>query len=59
MKSSVSPWVYGKVILESLKLASANQPAKVYPALVGSVGSLTVLSVVVVAAETTDPPFDW
>ena len=35
-----------------------NQPAKVYPALVGAVGALTVLSVVVVAAETTDPLLD-
>ena len=52
-------WVYGEVIALPVKPSVANQPAKVYPSLVGAVGAApTVLSVVVVAAVTLDPPFE-
>ena len=38
----------------------ANQPAKVYPALVGAVGAARIEAAVwVVVAVTAEPPLDW
>ena len=51
--------MYGNSISVPLRPTLSNQPRKVYPALVGSVGSEeTGVAVVVVVCETTDPPFD-
>ena len=51
--------MYGNETLAPFRFMSANQPAKLYPARVGSVGADTkVVSVVVEPEVTNEPPLE-
>ena len=56
MKFAVLPWAYGKPTCDPVSPMLSNQPAKVYPALVGEAGPLEIDSAVLVVTPVTAVP---